>query len=236
MNTTKKENKENILTSLLFNIVIPALILSKLDKYIALEPYLVLIIALAFPLGYGIMDFTGRKKINAISVLGFVSILLTGVIGLFEFPAHWIAVKEAAVPLIIGIAVLISTKTKYPLVKTFIYNEKLLDVQRIDNILEENGHKNKLNKILNWSSIFLALSFFVSSILNFTLAKILLKSPAGTPQFNEELGKMVALSYPVIALPCTIIMVVILIYVMQSIKKLSGLPMDELYVPEIRNK
>jgi intracellular septation protein A len=236
MNTQKKEKQENLLVNLSFNIIIPALILSKLAKYVPLEPYQVLILALLFPVGYAAYDFYERKKINAISVLGFVSILLTGVIGLFEFSAKWIAVKEAAVPFVIGLAVLISTKTKYPLVKTFIYNDKLLDVQRINTILEEKGKKEKLDKMLNLSSIFLAMSFFISAILNFVLAKIIIQSPTGTPEFNEELGKMIGLSYPVIALPCTIIMIGILIYVMLSIKKYSGLTMDEMYSPEIREK
>lgn len=234
MTTQKEEKKENLLINLLFNIIIPAIILSKFSKPDMLGPFYGLVIALLFPVSYAVYDFVGRKKVNAISVLGFVSILLTGVIGLFNFSAEWIAVKEAAVPLVIGIAVLISTKTKYPLVRTFIYNDKILDVNRIDAALAENKSKHKLDKMLNLSSIFLACSFFISSILNFTLAKILIKSPTGTPEFNEELGKMTVLSYPVIALPCTIIMVLILLYVMRSIKKYTGLKSDDLYAPHIR--
>lgn len=230
----KQEQKENLLVNLLFNIIIPVLILSKLSKDDYLGPFWALLIALMFPISYGAFDFIKRKKTNAISILGFVSVLLSGVIGLFEFPSEWIAVKEAAVPLVIGICVLISTKTKYPLVRTFIYNEKILDVQRIDSILIENGNKKNLDQMLNLSSIFLACSFFISSVLNFTLAKILIKSPTGTPEFNEEFGKMTALSYPVIALPCTIIMMFILWYVIRSIKKYTNLSMDDLYSPQIR--
>jgi len=236
MTTEKTEKRENILISLSFNIVVPVLILTKLAKYVALEPHYVLLIALAFPLGYAVYDFFERKKINAISVLGFVSILLTGVIGLFEFPADWIAIKEAAVPLVIGIAVLVSTQTKYPLVKTFIYNDKILDINRIDAILEANGKRKEMEKTLNLSSIYLAGSFFISSILNFVLAKILIQSPTGTAEFNAELGRMTALSYPVIALPCTIIMVFILWYLIRSLTRLSELPFEELLAPQMRDK
>jgi len=236
MTTSKTEKKENILVNLSFNIIVPALILSKLAKYVALAPYQVLLIALAFPLGYGIYDFVVNRKTNAISILGFVSILLTGMIGLFEFPAEWIAVKEAAVPFIIAIAILVSTRTKYPLVKTFIYNDKILDTNRIDAILEEKNKRKEMEKMLNLSSIFLAGSFFISTILNFSLARILIKSPTGTPEFNAELGKMTALSYPVIALPCTIIMGLILWYLIRSLTQISGLPFEELLTPQMREK
>ena len=208
-NKTQQAKKENILINLCFNILIPALILSKFSKPEMLGPVYGLIIALIFPLSYGIFDFIKRRKTNAISILGFVSVLLTGVIGLFQLSAEWIAIKEASVPLIIAIAILISIKTKYPLVKTFLYNEKLFDIDRINHILDENGNKETLEKRLKLSSVFLSLSFFLSSLLNFLLAKIMIRSATGTPEFNEELGHMTVLSYFVIALPCTIIMVLV---------------------------
>ncbi len=232
----KKEKKENILINFLFNIIIPVIILSRFSKPELLGPFYGLIVALLFPLCYGLYDFITEKKANLLSIFGFVSVLLTGVIGLFEFPAEWIAVKEAAVPFVIAICVLISTKTKYPLVKTFIYSDKILDVDRIDAILLENGNKRKMEKMLNLSSVFLACSFFISSILNFALAKILIKSPTGTAEFNAELGKMYGLSYPVIALPCTVIMVVILWYLIHSITKYTGLSFDDMMAPQLREK
>lgn len=236
MNTQKPEKQENLLINLLFNIVVPVLILSKLANYVALEPYQVLIIALLFPLSYGLYDFITAKKANFLSIFGFVSVLLTGVIGLFEFPAEWIAVKEAAVPFVIGVCVLISIKTKYPLVKTFIYSDKILDVNRIDMLLEENGNKEKMEKMLNLSSVFLACSFFISAVLNYVLAVILIQSPTGTAEFNAELGRMYALSYPVIALPCTIIMLLILWYLVHSIKKYTGLTFEDMMAPHVREK
>jgi hypothetical protein len=232
------EKKENLLINLLFNIIVPAVVLSKLGDYIAIEPYQVLIVALAFPVAYAAYDFYERRKLNAISVLGFVSILLTGVIGLLdlEHPRLWIAIKEATVPLAIGIFVLISNRGKSPLVKTFVYNENMLDVQRIDAVLAANGRKSELDRILTLSSLFLALSFFLSAVLNFVLALILIESPTGTPEFNAELGKMIALSYPVIALPSTLIIVGIIWYLFRSLKTLTGLTTDELFAEKLREK
>ena len=67
-------------------------------------------------------------------------------------------------------------------------------------------------------------SFLLSAILNFALAEYLLQSPAGTPEFNEELGKMTALSFPVIMVPCTIVLMASMWFFFSGIKKITGLP------------
>jgi hypothetical protein len=231
-----QEKRENLLVNILFNIVIPAVILSKFSKPEYLGAFYGLIVALLFPISYGVFDFIRRKKANAISILGCVSVLFTGIIGLLEFPSEWVAIKEAAVPLVIGMCVLISLKTKYPLVKTFIYNDKILDVNKIETILQENGNKANLERILNRSSVLLAGSFLFSAVMNFLLAKLLIHHPTGTPEFNEELGRMTALSYPVIALPSTAIMMLILWYVIRSLQKYTQLQFEDIFSQQLKEK
>lgn len=245
MNTSVEtpEKKENPFISIIFNIVIPVLILSKFAKLMAnyfpdqkISPVYGLLLALSFPTIYFIYDYVTRHKTNFISIIGFISILLTGVIGVFEFPSEWIAYKEASVPLIIGLVILISLKTPYPLVRKLLYNKEIIDVDKVDSLLEETNSKEQFDKVLVNSTYMLALSFLVSTILNFTLAKILIHSPSGTEAFNQELAKMTALSYPVIALPSTLIMVVALWYLIHNVKKITGLTMEQMLAPQLRDK
>lgn len=243
----RKEKRENPLVSILFNIIIPVFILTKLAKTGTVSlwgvietqgfgPLYGLLIALAFPTLYFIWDYSQRKKTNAISIIGFISILLTGIIGVFEFPSEWIAYKEASVPFLIGSAVLISLKTKYPLIKTLIYNENFMDVEKIDTILKEKKQEEAFNKILTNATYIVAASFLLSTILNFALAKILIKSPTGTEAFTEELGKMTGLSYIVIALPSILVMSVALGYLYKSMQKVTGLPFEKLLSPQLQEK
>jgi hypothetical protein len=51
---------------------------------------------------------------------------------------------------------------------------------------------------------------------------VILKSPAGTPEFNQELGKMVALSYPVIMVPSMIVLVLSLIFLIRGLTRMTG--------------
>lgn len=221
--------KGNPFVELLINVVIPTLILSFLSKDHYLGIKLALIVALAFPIIYGCKDFFGAHKVNFFSILGVVTVALTGGMGLLEIDPKYIAIKEAAVPGLIGLVTLFSLKTRYPLVKTFIYNDKLLQVQRIDQALRENQTGEAFEKSLAHSSILLACSFFLASATNYALAKIVLVSPPGTEAFNVELARMIALSYPVNVVPAMIVMLFAVFYLFRSIRKHTNLSMEEIF-------
>jgi len=226
--TEKAEPRESALLSLGINIAVPAVILMKLSGEEALGPVGGLLVALAFPLVYGAWDFARRREWNLIPILGFISVLLTGGIGLLQLDPKWIAVKEAAVPGVIGMLVLLSQYSRFPIVRTFLYNEKIMQVEKVDEALQERGNRGAFERVLVVASWMLAASFFLSSVLNFVLAKLIVKSQPGSTAFNEELGRMTALSYPVIVIPSMVIMIVTLWYLFSRIKRLSGLDFEQI--------
>ena len=199
-----------------------------------LGPVTGLIVALSFPLGYGMIDFVRRRQFNFISALGFVSVLLTGGIGLLELDPKWVAVKEAAVPGIIGLAVMISLRTPYPIVRSLLYNDRIIDVTTVEAALESYGTREDFDRSLVTASWLLAASFFLSSVLNFVLARIVVKSDPGTVAFNEELGRMTALSYPVIVIPSMAVMIAALWYLFRSIKRLTHMDLEDVFHPRHR--
>lgn len=223
-----KPKRESMLVNLLFNIVIPTLILTKLSNDEWLGTKLGLIIALAFPIIYGVRDFYQRGKFNFFSALGVVSVLLTGGISLLELDPKYIAIKEAAIPGFLGLATLLSLKTKYPLVRTFLYNDQIIKVDVVNHALDEFGNHIAFESVLKNATYLLASSFALSSVLNYVLAKWIVVSAPGTAAFNEELGKMTALSYPVIALPAMAIMIFTLFYLFSNIKKLTHLNLEDI--------
>lgn len=223
------EKRENPLVSIAFNIAIPGALFYKLGDWTPLEPLPVLVIAIAFPIIYGLQDLLRRGKYNAISILAFVSLLLTGGFGLMKMEGIWFAVKEAAIPGVIGIAVVVSLWTRYPLVRTLLYNEKVIDVPKVDKMLAALNNKGKFDRLLLNTTLLLAASFVLSAVLNFVLAVVILQSPAGTEEFNKELGKMTALSYPVIVVPCMIVTMFALWLLLSGIKKLTGLKLEDIF-------
>ena len=231
-----EKKKESPLVSLLVSIVIPAIILSKFstEEYLGILPGF--LVALSLPVGYAIYNLFVRKETGFIAIIGFVSIFLTGIIGVFEFPTEWLAVKEAAVPLLIGIAVIVSLKTPYPIVKKLLFNEEILDLKLIYEKLEENSNAPEMDKALFKATFMVAGSFLLSAFLNFFLTKYIVVSPAGTAAFNEELGTLTAISYPAIALPSTAVMFVALYYIFKQITKLTGLSFEEMMSEKLKEK
>ncbi|MEC7815894.1 MAG: VC0807 family protein [Pseudomonadota bacterium] len=221
---------------LLVSIVIPSVILMKFSGDGDLGSVNALIVALAFPLGWGLFELIRYRKKNFIALLGLISVTLTGGIGLLEIDAGWLAIKEAAVPAVIGLAVLISTRTRYPLVRTLLYNPNVLDTQKIHQALEQRGATAEFEQRLLNASYFFAGTFLFSSIMNYVLAKWIVVSPSGTQAFNEELGRMTLVSYPMIAIPSMVMMMVIFYYLWRSIRRLTGYTLEEVMAPHLVEK
>ncbi len=223
----KSNKNKSLLSNLLLNIIIPVVILSKMSGENSLGPTWALIVALAFPLSYGIVSFMQEKKINLYSALGLISVLLTGGIGLLQLDPAYIAIKEAAIPGILFIAILVSNITGYPIVKKMLLNDDIVDNEKLNQALAKADNQAEFESKIKVCSYIIAFSFLLSTVLNYVLAKWIVTSPAGTEAFNEEIGKMTALSFPVIAIPVTIIMMGALIYLFKSISTITGSKIED---------
>lgn len=226
----------NFWGDLLLNIVLPLLIL-KFGNRLLPNASVVLVVALAFPTCYFIYDWVARQRRNWIAVIGFVSVLLTGGVGLLELPRFWVIVKETAIPALIGLVIAGSALSSRPLIQLIVFTREIFDVDRIRADIQERGQEKELHRILRFSTLLLAGSFFVSAILNFVLAVHFIKTEPSVDkeQFNSEIGTMTGVSYLVIALPTTILMVGILWYVAHSLSKLTGEAFEQLLAPQLRD-
>ncbi|MFH1497212.1 MAG: VC0807 family protein [Verrucomicrobiota bacterium] len=220
--------RENLLANIVCNIALPFLILSKASGETRLGPVWALVVALAFPLGYFCYDFAQRRQANFVSILGFVSVLLTGGFALMELDGMWFAVKEASIPAVIGLAVLLSMNSKRPLIRQFVYNDQVIDTARVDAALEARGNREAFRGLMRKAGWLVTASFLVSAGLNFVLARWLLKSPAGSEAFNQELGTMNLLSWPVIVVPSMAMMMFALWQLFGGIKRLTGLELEQI--------
>lgn len=224
----KKSSSNRIFVDLVVCMLIPTLILKKLSGDDMLGPNYALIAALSLPFLVGIWGFIADRKVGFVPALGFISILLTGSIGILKLPKEYIAYKEALIPGLIAIATVVSTYTKHPLIRTFLYNEAIMDTDKISAKLTELNKNNEFDSMMVKATWMLASSFILSSVLNFLLAKWIVVSESGTDAFNSELGTMNLYSYPVIVVPCMVITMFAMFYVFSNIKKLTGLSMEDL--------
>lgn len=236
--TASTPKRENVWLNLGINVVLPAVVLMKGKSW--LEGFwdgsaddltiVVFVLALSFPLLYGAYDLVVRRTWNFFSILGLIGVALTGGIGLLKLPPEWVAIKEAAIPGVIGIAVFASHFLRRPLVKVLLLRPEFIDLDHLNRRVEERGVETAFDRVVRQCNLLFGASFFLSSVLNYVLAKVVVVSPAGTDAFNEELGRMTLLSYPVIVLPTMIVTMTALWLLFTRIERLTGLSVEEFLV------
>jgi len=77
------QHKPRPMIDLVVSILLPSFILMKLSGNDELGATGGLVVALAFPISWGLFELIKYKKFNFIALLGLISVLLTGGIGLF---------------------------------------------------------------------------------------------------------------------------------------------------------
>ena len=219
---------ENFLLNLVCNIILPIVALKQLSADDRLGPVYGLLVALAFPVGYFLYDLNRRRNANIISVFGFLNILLTGSIGLLEAEPKWVVIKETALPLLIAVMVLATANTKKSLLKTFLLNDQVFDIDKINSHIDTPEKRRRIDgefRIANWLLVF---SFMISAGLNFILSSMIVKSPGGTEAFNQEIATLTWVGYLVITVPTLAISVYALYRLIKGLKALTGLDFEGL--------
>lgn len=223
-----KPKPENLLLNLICNVALPTAIQTWGSGERGLGPKWGLVVALLFPLGYGLHDFVARRRFNFISAVGFGSVLITGGFGLMQLDGFWFAVKDGALPALIGVTVLASMRAKTPLVQELLYNPQVIDVERIDAALTARGTQPEFPRLMQAASRLLALSFFVSAGLNFGLARLIITGQPGTELFVQQLAKMHWASLGGAVLPSMAMMMYALWQLLKGLQQATGLTLDEI--------
>lgn len=212
--------------NLLLTVVLPVIILTRFSSEDKLGPDGALLAALAIPVAYALWELARSRKVSANPIIGIVGVLLTGGFRLLELPPEWFAIKEAAIPAALALAILVSAWIGKPLARVFL--NTVLDRERIDTALAESGNEAEYEERTSIATYLLASAFILSAILNFVLARIVVTSDPGTDSFNSELGRMTALSYPVITIPVMIVLIGTLFYIFNTVGKLTGLELEDM--------
>jgi len=229
----KNTSQENPFINLAFNIALPVLILQKLSTKLGASNALVL--ALCFPLGFGIYDYVRNHNKNWISLLGVVNTLFTGGFALMHLNGQWFAVKEATFPFLLGIAVWISALIKKPIMKKLFFTPSIFNVDLVEQKAAELNQKTKLDNLFVTSTYLLTLSFMLSSFLNFALASVVfseipseLTPDQQTTLLNDQIAQMTWMSFLVIGLPLMLFMGFIFWHLVSNLKKMTLLKTEEI--------
>ncbi len=247
MAETKPNTKkpENSLLDIIVNVIAPVMILSLMSKdegkFWHLGPVVSMSIALILPLGFGIWHFMKHKKLNLFSCVGLFAILLTGLITIYLFYNESsrqhvdiiFGAKEAIQPLVIGSLFLITHKMSSPLLNTFLYNDGVFDVKRIEKAVQEKNSHAAYRSLLWKCSLIMFGSFCISAVANLALSLYFFKTLSPTidnwkVEYNEIVGKITGWGFLVIGAPFIFVMAFILYFMLNGLKKITGLQTDEI--------
>lgn len=257
MTTEEKKQspaQEHPLANILINVLIPVLALSYLSKDPTMQdvakpwhigPLKALFVALIFPIGYGVWFFAKTRKMNFFSSLGFFSVLLTGGLTLFlwnkdgtikEHAAVLFGLKEASIPFVLGIAIIASHWSKTPLLRTFLYNDTIFDIPKIEKKVGELGREADYSKVLLNATILFAMSFFLSTIMNFGLSLWFLgdlnhAAADAREIYNEKVAKITGWGFLVIGIPIMAFLFITLKKLLAGLRGITGLSDEDLMMP-----
>lgn len=228
------QKQQNSFGHILFNILIPVLILNKGHKY-GMDAKAAVVVALAFPLFFTVKSLIQNRKFDFVSLLGLLNVLISGILTLLTLGGIWFAVKEAAFPLLIGSFVMASSFTKNPFFQSLFLNPSTFDVEKVEQRLDTLEKKTQFSELMKILTRWLSLSFLFSATLNFILA-LSIFTPLGEAlteaqkqeTLNEQLSQMTLYSMGVILIPSMIFLGSLLFYSFRQINLLTGLTTEEL--------
>jgi hypothetical protein len=222
----------NPLAEILLTIVLPSLVLDQLSKPTSLGPFWALVVGLLFPVGFGAWCLWKKKGWNVFSVLGFVTILLSGGLGLLKLDAFWFAVKESAMPVMLGLAFPLTHRFGKPLINVLVMQPHLLNLKSLDASLVDGVKRRAFDAVLFRASCGMGLGMLGSAVSNFFLALWLLggKEP-GSEAFVRGIGRLNWMGLLVIGVPMTVVMMLVFVWLLRQIQRITGLERDDLLNP-----
>jgi hypothetical protein len=254
----KKPPQEHPLANILINVIIPVLVLSYLSKDPDLQvrlgkvarpwqigPLWAMVIALVLPLGYGVWFYLKTRKGNFFSALGLISVLLSGGLTLYLWnkdgtvkPNAGIlfGIKEALIPLVLGVAILTSYRSATPLIRLFLYNDSIFDIPKIEKRVAEISAQAEYDKLLLGATRLFAASFFLSSLMNLGLAQWFFRGFDATAidaleTYNAIIARLTGWGFAVIGVPILIFLFFTLRRLLKGLGDLTGFKDEELMLP-----
>lgn len=243
------KKKENPFISLLFNIIIPVIVLKNGGKWIdnlliefsskkkilpdiIIEevPSVVFAVALIFPFFYFFYDLLKRKNLNYISILGFINVLLTGGIGIFGakvgLSKNWFILKEGLLPIVIGTLFFLMSKFKPSSFNDIILNDALFDTGKLKESISDEMLPN-FDGIIQKAGYYLISGFFISSIIQFILAYFIVVANPGEIGFNEQVSTMTWVSYFAVMVPTILVIGKGYLSMISELETISSLDKEE---------
>lgn len=176
-----------MVAELVATIALPAAALIWLTDEAWLGPAWGLVVALVPPLAWAVLSMVRERRVSALAVIAAGSVLLTGGVGLFELDTRWFALKEAAVPALLGLAAIATAGTRFAVLPILL--DRILDPDRLASALRAGGGEAAFERLARRGTAMLGGTMLLSAVATFGFALYMVQAPAGSEAFGSELGR-----------------------------------------------
>ena len=129
-------------------------------------------------------------------------------------------------PIIIALVLIIMSKYRQSSFNNILLNEVLFDNDKIRISIKEDM-QYEFEYIVRKAGYYLIGGFFISSIIQFTLASLIVVSSPGESSFSKEVSTMTWVSYIAVLLPTMLIVGKGYLGLISDIEKITGLKKEE---------
>jgi hypothetical protein len=192
------------MVNVLVNIALPVVILLTLSGDDRLGPIPALLIAIGIPASHALVTLVRARTVTIQSILGLVSVLLTGVIGVLRLDTALFPLKEAAIPLAFAVVLVASNHTSFPVVKLLfdVVQRKEYVERQVRATGVETAYRAHIERCgLLWAGI-----MALSGAMKATLAALIVRADAGTEAFNRQLA-----TYELAQIPTSMLVTMVLV-------------------------
>jgi len=145
-------------------------------------------------------------------------------------------IKEAMIPLMLGIAILFSHRTANPLIRVFFYNDALFDIPKIEQRVVELGEQSRYDQLLLGATRLFAASLFLSSLMNLGLAQWFFRGFDANARdalevYNGIIARITGWGFAVIGLPILIVLALTLMRLLAGLRRITGFTNNDLMLP-----
>jgi intracellular septation protein A len=211
---------------LIVTFVLPLIVLTKFSSDSLLGPTRAMLLALSFPVVFELYNALNRRKPSFLSLLAIGGILVTGLISLLGLSEGWLAIRRSAPYLFGALVILISIWIKHPIVQAAL--SQILDMDLINETATKTKKTAALKRIVDQTGYMLSFLLLLMTIATYLMTRIVITSPTHSAAFNQEYAKLGLLSLPIISLPLLVGVVIIVMFLITKIEKLTGIDGENL--------
>lgn len=228
-----RSRQPSVLLDLSLNVVAPSWVLESLSAPERLGPRMALMVALLLPLLFMLHCLVRGRRIEAFSVLGFAAVVISGGLGLLELEAGWFALKEAAFPLILGLAFPLSQRLGRNLTRDLLLNPQVINRPLLEASLQQDAQRQSAFQLILWrASWVLALVLGSGALLNaWMIVSYLGDSVPGSQEYVRAIGRQSWMSLLVLGLPTVLTLMGLMVWLLGQLERRCGIARHDLLRP-----